>query len=138
MLGNLQDRFARRVEQLPLSLNWDLDASRKIHLRPRQMLQVARIVQEAVTNAIRHSGAQAIHVVVAIEEQGRKGWIEIRDNGCGFDPDGPQKGRGLANLRQRAQTEGWVSGLHSGSDGEGTRVTLDLGEVYVDPESSPC
>lgn len=126
VLGSLLERIAARARHLALDLTWDLDASRRIYLRPRQMLQAARIVQEAVANAIRHSGAQAIHVTVRAGEQGEAGQIEVRDDGDGFDPDAPHSGRGMTNMRQRARAEGWDLQLHSGPGGRGTRVRLDL------------
>ena len=45
-------------------------------------LNLYRITQEAVNNAIRHGGAQQISISLLIEEG--KFWLSIADNGCGF------------------------------------------------------
>ena len=61
-----------------------------------------RIVQEAVTNAVRHSGVDRINVSV----RAAKGMLRIRieDRGKGFDPENVLAGTssGLSNMRERA------------------------------------
>jgi signal transduction histidine kinase len=60
---------------------------------------VYRIVQEALTNAVRHAGATAVHISVDV----RDGAIhaEVRDDGRGFDPGAPADGFGLTGMRER-------------------------------------
>ncbi len=50
--------------------------------------EVYRIVQEAIVNAHRHSGAKDIETEIAYRPTELR--IAVRDNGCGIDPDGPQ------------------------------------------------
>jgi signal transduction histidine kinase len=57
------------------------------------------VVSEGLSNAIRHSGADAISVSVGVVK-GRV-TVVITDNGAGFDE--PEKRRGLANLEDRAR-----------------------------------
>lgn len=65
-----------------------------------------RIAQEAVQNAIRHSGAERIRIFYTQ----REGYIRlaVRDDGCGFDPltSGQERGLGLPSMRGRAQSLG--------------------------------
>jgi signal transduction histidine kinase len=66
-----------------------------------------RIAQEALTNVRKH--AQTRRVYVELRRQGDKIYLEVRDHGCGFDPDsasggsGPGERTGLAGMRERAR-----------------------------------
>ena len=70
-----------------------------------QPIAVFRIVQESVTNAIRHADAQAITVTLRIG--GGAIELTIADDGVGFDPDQPRGARGggagLIGMRERAR-----------------------------------
>lgn len=62
---------------------------------------IARIVQEATHNAIKHGGATVVTIALAATE--RELLVQIRDLGRGFDPNAAcDAGRGLANMRARA------------------------------------
>jgi signal transduction histidine kinase len=60
-----------------------------------------RIVQEALTNAVRHGGAR--RASVEIEEDETAVRITIRDDGQGFDPTVKAAGFGLVGMRERAE-----------------------------------
>lgn len=89
---------------------------------PRPTLQILRILQEAVSNAIRHSGASEIALASWEEPDGAIG-ISIGDNGRGL-PSEIKGGRGLASMRNRAETLGGVLEIASGASG--TRLKLSL------------
>ncbi|HPF01504.1 MAG TPA: HAMP domain-containing protein [Bacteroidales bacterium] len=59
-----------------------------------------RILQEALTNAVKHSNASEIIVEFVFENNELS--LQIQDNGCGFGPEEPMRGKGLANIRERA------------------------------------
>ncbi len=63
-----------------------------------------RIVQEALTNVIRHARASAATVAVSTTPEVLR--IAISDDGCGFDPTRPVYGLGLAGMRERARLAG--------------------------------
>lgn len=87
-------------------------------------VEAYRIVQEAISNAARHSGAPSIHVAV-----GRAGdtlRIVVSDTGRGFDPGlGRQGGLGLMGMNERAVLLGARLSIESAL-GRGTRVALDV------------
>ncbi|MEO8574250.1 MAG: two-component regulator propeller domain-containing protein, partial [Pyrinomonadaceae bacterium] len=64
-------------------------------------LQIYRIAQEVLTNIVRHSSATEVEMNIEVPAAGDFS-LTIRDNGGTFDPDGTQKGRGIANIRSRA------------------------------------
>lgn len=69
---------------------------------------VYRLVQEAVTNAARHSGGSLVRVEVA-ERDGRIE-VAVADDGHGFDPITATSGFGLRGMRERVELAGgWMS-----------------------------
>src|SRR5215216_4741411 len=82
--------------------------------------EVLRVIQEALTNVRRHSGARSVRVMLRPEEDGLV--IEISDDGRGFEPE-TTPGVGLKSMRERAAALG--SKLEVRSEvGQGTRVSL--------------
>jgi signal transduction histidine kinase len=93
-----------------------------------------RIVQESLTNVMRHAGPRA-HTVVKIDQDGNRGLtVEVTDDGLGAaagaaDAPGPP-GHGLAGMRERAATVGGV--LTAGPRvGGGFRVEAHLPTAEV-------
>jgi len=73
----------------------------KIRVQPEIELAFYRIAQELFSNAIKHSGATAIHVTLTKETE----WLvmEFKDNGKGFNIKQVKHGFGLKNLESRVQ-----------------------------------
>lgn len=71
-------------------------------LSPEVRLGIYRIVQEALHNVLRHAGAD--EAVVRMEYVNQLLRVTIRDNGAGFDPQGPRRptSLGLLSMRERA------------------------------------
>ncbi|MCU0948299.1 MAG: ATP-binding protein [Porphyrobacter sp.] len=123
-LATFRARIQPRVEAAGFAFSWRQDAPlAPPDLGPRDVLQVFRIMQEAVTNALKHSGGSAIAVEVAAND-GDGVAITIADNGKGGAASA-EAGRGLANMKNRARALGADYALAS-ANGEGTRVTLTL------------
>jgi signal transduction histidine kinase len=89
---------------------------------PRPTLQILRILQEAVTNAMRHSGASAIALSSRMGDDGLI-HISISDNGKGMPPE-IKGGRGLTSMRSRAEAVG--GSLDIDSSDAGTILSLTL------------
>jgi len=89
----------------------------------RVILQVLRILQEAVSNALRHGGASALHLSLDFDAESRRLQLSLQDNGCGGVGEAAE-GRGLANMRQRAASIGADLEVHS--DARGSRIQLRL------------
>ena len=106
-----------------------------IDLPPAVQLAVFRIVQEALTNVARHSGATAISIRMARSPTGLETTIE--DNGSGFQVNGAsvnlETHLGLQSMRERAAILGGTVNVTSGSTGTTIRVQLPLEER--DPKS---
>ncbi len=83
-------------------------------------VEVARVVQEALANVRRHSGAG--HAAVRLSVRGGETLVEVEDDGRGFAP-GTAAGMGLTGMRERAASLGGKLEVE-GSAGSGTRVSL--------------
>lgn len=99
-------------------------AGRADLLGPGAAVEVYRIVQEALSNAARHSGVESADVELTLHERVLR--VVIDDRGRGFDPrlarDG---GLGLSGMRERAALLGAEMAIAS-APGAGTRITLDV------------
>ena len=92
-------------------------------LGPRRDAAAYRIAQEALHNAIRHSGASTIKI--SLSQTPRRVLVEVTDDGRGFSPDAPQAGLGLTSMRERAAAIG-ASLSVSSAPGAGTTVGLSV------------
>ena len=107
-LGNLRFRMEPRLRAAGMELAWDARRlPEEIGLHPDVVLPILRIVQEALTNALKHSKARAVRVVLMVEGSGDARMLDIRiaDNGAGISEE-RVGGRGLLNMRNRAQKIG--------------------------------
>jgi signal transduction histidine kinase len=89
---------------------------------PGSVLQVLRIVQEAVTNVLRHAGASRLRVCA--RAQANELVLEVEDDGGGMAAGAVpgRAGRGLANMHTRAAQLGGT--LQVSSTPAGTLLTL--------------
>jgi signal transduction histidine kinase len=93
---------------------------------PRPTLQILRILQEAVTNAMRHSGASEIALDSRYGDEGMI-HIAISDNGKGM-PAEIKGGRGLTSMQSRAEAVGGVLDIQSGTTGTTLSLALPVPE----------
>ena len=103
----------------------------KIHLQighaervpAHQRMTVFRVVQEALTNVLRHSGAQEASVRLRLRRHFTE--VEIRDNGQRAENAPTRAGLGIVGMRERARALGGILQAGPGADG-GWVVTLRL------------
>jgi signal transduction histidine kinase len=129
LLGSLRHRLGPRLESAGLSLRWEVDDLPRLSwLGPSHTLQVMRIVQEALTNVLKHARARSVRLATSSTrgEQGAEcATILIEDDGPGFDVASAATGRGLKNLKLRAQQLGGALEIRSLPE-MGTSVRLSL------------
>ena len=85
----------RAIEALGVRLDWKVaDDLRELPvLDPSSALHLLRLVQEALGNALKHSGASVVTMSLGPTADGTL--IQIADNGSGFDPSTVRHGRGM-------------------------------------------
>jgi len=84
-------------------------------------VELSHIVREALTNARRHAGARSIAVSIGVDEGAV--WVEVTDDGRGFDAELAAGGIGLDAMRERARAIGAALTVES-EPGQGTRVRV--------------
>ena len=140
-LGNLRYRMEPRFRAAGIELIWDArDMPEELNINPDHVLPILRIVQESLTNALKHSEARAVSVAQQVTQAGDEPpllQIRITDNGKGIAGE-RAGGRGLLNMRSRANRIGGTLTLESGP-GAGTRVkfTYRLSEYHTGLTRSP-
>ena len=105
-LGAWRERTAAQLRSHGLPLEWHVltPQGMPVHpeLRPWHVIQILRLLDEAVTNAVKHAGAKADHVSIetignAAETQ--RGRITVEDDGRGFAVCGPRAARRAESRR---------------------------------------
>jgi two-component system sensor histidine kinase UhpB len=93
-------------------------------LGPTATVEVFRIIQEALANAARHSGAPGAHLTIARRDE--QLLVEVADEGRGFDPAAvADSGIGLAGMVERARLIGADLAVAT-APGAGTVLSLAL------------
>ncbi len=121
------ERFADEFTQLYPGVKVDLHATVNRRLQPAHEISLYRIIQEAMTNAGRHSNCRTISVLI----QQRKHSVQaiVEDDGRGFDPvSARREGRsvGIHGMAERAELVGGSLGIESSSEGTTVYVETPL------------
>lgn len=119
---SLRARIARSAASLDMALHWEMNPRlADLEMNAHEILTLARVVQEAVTNVIKHAKAKTLTIRSSFDEATGRAEIAVVDDGAGI-PDDHADGRGLTSMRVRASELGGtldVVPLHPG-----TRVRL--------------
>lgn len=125
-LGEAVDAFIRRWEDQS-GIEGEIEYDPDLHLSATVELQLLRIVQEALSNVRKHSGAR--HAWVELKRVDSRLLVEVQDDGGGFDPEAIRQGDsprfGLAIMRERAASIGGTIGFDS-APGRGARVHVEI------------
>src|SRR5205814_956011 len=110
-----------------------LEAPEALHPLPAAIeMACYRIVQEALTNVVRH--AHATHATVGLRLQQEALEVEVSDDGQGLPP-GVRSGVGLTSMRERAEELGGTCQVEARTQG-GTRVCARLPLPVRRPEEN--
>jgi signal transduction histidine kinase len=130
LVAQLRESGSMEVRVLAAPATIPLTAHRQYHL--------TRVIQEALTNCLRHSGAETATVKITIAGVPigpPKVVVEVADNGGGFEVAqvGARAGQGLTGMRERLEPYGGTVFIESAL-GRGTRV---IAEIPADLASWP-
>ncbi len=122
-LSTFQTRIAPAFAAAGIALEWDQAALGERTLSvPGSLLQVFRILQEACTNAIKHSKARTAKVRIGWDEAAAVFELDVEDDGQGAG--GSHGGNGLKNMSHRASKIGGALTAGPRADGTGWAVRL--------------
>ena len=105
ILGTLRMRLGYLLKKADIKLVWKVqDLPMLETFGPEKSLSTMRIIQEAITNVIKHSNATILTISTYTKDQHGEilAIVEVADNGCGMTHTS-SLGRGLNNMKQRAQ-----------------------------------
>ena len=113
-LAPLRHRYVQLCESLDMSLSWDV--AKAWHTQPQaaHCLTLYRVLEEALTNVIKHSAAQ--HVWVQFHCDASQLTLMVEDDGIGFDVDASQQSGisiGMNSMRTRVARMNGQLTLHS-------------------------
>ncbi len=121
LLGAMRYRMVSRLNAAGLTLKWEVDPMIESgEATPIMALHVQRIISEAITNVLKHAQAKTIRV--QIFTQGSDMVVRVEDDGKGCDDSAAASGRGISNMKIRAQKCGGA--ISWAALNPGTRVEL--------------
>jgi signal transduction histidine kinase len=132
-LEALVDRVAA-TSALAIELDQDLDYAsgrKRTRLAPHLESTLYRLVQEALTNTVKHSGAS--RVTVRVRESSDSILVEVRDDGCGFDAGTAGRGFGLVGMRERVALARGSLEIDS-APGRGTAIRAELPAIHLEAD----
>jgi signal transduction histidine kinase len=125
--GALGEYLRKYARQTGIKATLHCNGSARRAMTPRSEVQLLRVVQEALTNVRKHSGAQ--HAAVSLNAEDGVVTLEVTDDGVGFDPgrleEALDHGFGLRSMRERVELIGGTLAVHT-APGDGTRVEVRL------------
>ncbi|WP_301116327.1 7TM diverse intracellular signaling domain-containing protein [Pusillimonas sp. (ex Stolz et al. 2005)] len=127
-LAPLRHRFTRLFDELEVAITWDV--AEKWRTRPSALhcLGLARLVEEALSNVIKHGRARHVRVVCA-QPKADILRIVVEDDGVGFDVQAVRdagQGVGMRSMAARAERLGGSLDVESGPDGTVVCVTVQV------------
>ncbi|MCI4645888.1 MAG: histidine kinase [Hyphomonadaceae bacterium] len=124
-LGAFRHRLEPQLRAAGIALEWDVaPIVQHLDFGPEKTLQILRVLQQACSNAVQHSGAKTL--TIRLQETGPaeapQVALSVIDDGQGMDPAASQ-GKGMASMRQRCDKIGAAFTLNS-APGQGTQIAI--------------
>ena len=124
-IKNFVQPLSRYYANIQFNISGDAPASMDLHYT--KALNLVRIVQEAVTNSIKHGNAR--HISITSSQTEGKWQLAVVDDGKGFNYESMkemEQGNGLQNMRQRAADSGFGFSILS-EPAKGTSIKISVG-----------
>ncbi len=123
LLGPLRHRMSQLFEARDLAIRWRVENLDAVLLTSTQSMDLLRILQESLTNVLKHSGASWVEVDLVNDETALQ--LVVRDNGKGIAPsDDATPGTGMRSMQARARRLGATFSI--GSQPGATIVRLQM------------
>jgi signal transduction histidine kinase len=132
VLALIRNRLEPRLLRHGIRFDWKVEDLPPVPgFGPAKVLRALRVLEESVTNVIKHARAGTITVRTGQGTDaggGRFVFLEVSDDGVGIDPTA-RRGRGLANMERRAAELGGSLERTTGPGGTTVRLRLPLADA---------
>lgn len=135
-LSNFRFRWQAQLREARVGSDWSVDIeAERLDLSRQDGLQLLRVAQEALTNVLKHAGANHVRV----DLRPRDGWLELQvsDDGHGVETPARRTGRGIANMQARARQLGGELDVRSGAGGTVVLLRLPLARAVPERDAAP-
>ncbi len=116
-INDLIRRVTSEISHVKILLKKEMAS--QIRLTSTQMLNIFRIIQEALQNSIKH--AESSEILIGFREIETGFLVSVHDNGKGFDPAHCSEGNGLRNMKSRCEEAGGCFSINGNENG--TRIS---------------
>ncbi len=124
LLATMRARLVDQLESAGVNLEWNVcDTPVEVNFSPQKSLHVMRIIQEAITNSVKHSDSSRISLSTSCSPD-ENIVISIRDYGAGMTNSEDHRGHGVTNMRWRAKQLGGELKLIARSPGTELQLIL--------------
>jgi len=124
-ISNFVQKAELSTENICFSFRCDEQISADITFSSLDGMNIYRIIQEAVNNALKY--AESKEIIISIEQQTDGIEISVKDKGIGFNPTTVELSFGIENMHKRAKEIGGSLAVNS-EIGKGTEVRLRISE----------
>ncbi|MFT3867372.1 MAG: sensor histidine kinase [Nibricoccus sp.] len=122
LVASIRDFCKKVADQGGLELELQLGSDR-VEVAPALAISLFRIVQEALSNVIKHAKASRVRVTLRQDNAGLT--LSIEDNGVGFTVDDAPANLGLISMKERARSFSGTLKIDT-SPGRGARVEVEI------------
>jgi signal transduction histidine kinase len=132
-LADYRYRIEPRLENADIELAWYVEPTERLALTSISVVQVLRIVNEAVSNALKHSGNRALRIAGSVDATHFT--LSVADFGSGSTArkrdwqNPPHQGNGLRNMHHRAESIGARLQIFSNLTGTTVAIRLPLKQI---------
>lgn len=136
-LGTFRNRVEPRLTTASIQSAWDFDdLPLGVPCSPAQTLQLYRILQEGLSNALQHSGATLVRFSAKLTgDQASSVKVCIEDNGQWRAPSAERQHRGLASMQNRAAALGGELSVDGTANGTSIMLLFEPKVAYDDAEN---
>jgi signal transduction histidine kinase len=118
---SLKDKIEEYIQRIDVETTIDFEIivnNENTELTPMVALNFYRIIQEGISNILKYARASLVKITIS------ENFVNISDNGCGFDPLLVKKGYGLNNMEARTKEMGGELAIKSNQKGTSIEITI--------------